>query len=400
MNSNKTINIVFDYLFCLLIVIIPISFAIPNLILVLLIVLFLADYKNLKKIDFSPIKKPAVVLVWSLVLYWYVKDAITQHLTDNKHSLFLLIIILPLLFLKIQNYTRIFVAIVIAGFIIALRASFGLIEYHNAHQQLLPFEGEIINDILNMERPYLGFFSLIAIISSISLAFQYKKYAFLMYAYALLMGFFIFIISARMSSISLLIILLLYLVFYLKTALKNKLIFGFIVLTMVIGVIGINKNIRERLFINANATESVSKFKSYEPRFIIWPCAYDIIQSSDFNHLFGISSEKKIEDLLALGYNKKITNKFRADYYVTIKLNTHNQFLGTYLNSGIIGSILLLGFLVLQIKANRKDFIKTAMVVVLLLFLIVENVLYRQMGVYLFALIIAISNTNLNFSKK
>ena len=101
-----------------------------------------------------------------------------------------------------------------------------------------------------------------------------------------------------------------------------------------------------------------------------------------------------------MGYDKKLTNKYRAQYYMDVKLNTHNQFIATYLNSGIIGLLLLISFLVFQFISSKKDFIKTAMIVSLILFLLVENVLYRQNGVYLFALIIAITTVNFDLTKK
>lgn len=83
-----------------------------------------------------------------------------------------------------------------------------------------------------------------------------------------------------------------------------------------------------------------------------------------------------------------------------VKLNTHNQFIGTYLNSGIIGLLLLVGYLVFQFVSSRKNFTKTAMIVSLVLFLLVENVLYRQIGVYLFAIIIVITTVNFDITKK
>ena len=378
MNSNITINKVFDYLFCLMIIVLPLSFAYPNIILLLLVFIFFFDFKSTKKIDFSPLKKPSVISIWVLILYWYLKDIISGHLLDNKHSLFILIFIVPLLFLKIQNQTRIYVAFVVSGFIVALNASIGLIEYYIANHQLLPFEGTVINQILKMERPYLGFICLIAIISALNLGFHFKKHAWPMYAYALLMGTFIFIISARISSISLIVILLFYLVFYLKTSLKNKFTFGVIALIAIISFIAMNKNFRERLYLNGDTAEAISKLKSYEPRLVIWSCAKEIIQNPDFNHWFGINSEKKIEELLVLGYDKKLTNKYRAQYYMDVKLNTHNQFIATYLNSGIIGLLLLISFLVFQFISSKKDFIKTSMIVSLILFILVENVFYLQ----------------------
>lgn len=400
MNFNLTINKVFDYLFCLMIIFLPLSFAYPNIIIILLILIFFFDFKNTKKIDFSPLKKPPVIIIWSLIFYWYVKDIVSGHLLDNKHSLFLLIFIVPVLFLKIQNQIRIYVAFVVLGFVVALNASVGLLDYYFVNHQLLPFEGTVINQILKMERPYLGFICLIAIISSLNLSFYFRKYAWPMYAYALLMGTFIFIISARISSISLVVILLFYLFFYLKTSFKNKLIFSSVALITIISFVAVNKSFRERLYLNGDTTEAVSKLKSYEPRLVIWSCAKEIIQNPDFNHWFGISSEKKIEDLLVLGYDKKLTNKYRAQYYMDVKLNTHNQFIGTYLNSGIIGLLLLVGYLVFQFVSSRKNFTKTAMIVSLVLFLLVENVLYRQIGVYLFAIIIVITTVNFDITKK
>ena len=125
---------------------------------------------------------------------------------------------------------------------------------------------------------------------------------------------------------------------------------------------------------------------------VIWNCAYDIACDSDFNVFFGLNSQKVLEDKYLDCYAQKMENKYRAAYFISTKKNSHNQFLDIYLFSGLIGFILFTYFFIIQIFSHRKNYIKTAMIISLVLFLLVENVLRRQMGTYLFIIIVSFIN--------
>ena len=48
MNFSVTKSSLYDYLFCLLILVIPFSLKIPNIVLIVLIVFFIIDFKKIK----------------------------------------------------------------------------------------------------------------------------------------------------------------------------------------------------------------------------------------------------------------------------------------------------------------------------------------------------------------
>jgi O-antigen ligase len=401
MELNNIKSNFYDYLFCLLIIILPYSIKFPNILIVILSLFLIFDFKEYSKIDFKILKKTTLITLYILILYWLSKGFLSNTISENKYSLYVIILIVPILFLKIRNSDRILFAIIISVFILSLRSIYGLIIHYSANNELLPFEGDIVNAILGMERPYLGFFSVIAIIISIELSLKHAKYKYILLAYSVYIGLFISVISARISGLTILFLIILYLVFYIKMSFKKKTLLFLVLGLSIFIVILSNKNLRERLFITNNYEESFAKVKLHEPRVIIWGCANEIMNSPNFNHILGLKSEKELDNLYAFCYDEKLENKHRANFFITSKLNSHNQFIGTYLTSGMIGLFLMLTFFISQIIICRANYIKTFMVIALFFFFMVEVVLLRQLGAYFFIIVICIINIcPLNCSQK
>ncbi|CAM4123230.1 O-antigen ligase family protein [Flavobacterium antarcticum] len=392
MNLTVSKGSLYDYLFCILILAIPFSLKLPNVLLIALTLFFIIDYKRIQKLDFSRLLQPQFVFLGILLLYWLIKGLFTGTIGENKYSLLLPIILIPLLILKVQDFYKILIAIVICGFIISTRALYGVFSNYLKFNEFLPFEGTSVNEILYMERPYLGFFLIISALIAVFMATKIPKIKFIVTLYCLYIIVTIFLISARMSILTLGTVLFLYVLFYLKIATKKLLIYLSIFLLVIIVLIGLNKNLQERLFITSDYGESIEKFKRHEPRFIIWPCSYSIVKSPTFDKFFGLESERKSDELLADCYVTTIDNKHRANFFIETDLNTHNQFIGTFLTSGFLGFFLLFTFFIVQLYRGRKNYFATAIIISVLLFLVVENVLYRQIGVYFFALLIVLIN--------
>ena len=381
----------YDYLFCLLILSLPYSLKLPNVVLILLGLFFIGDYKKCKQLDFSKLKTKSFLILFLLVLYEIIKGITTSTLSENKYTLLLPVVLLPFLALKIKNIYRILFAIVIIGFLTSAKALYGIAGNYINNGELLPFEGGI-NQVLGMERPYLGFLSIVSIISSLKLAERFRKYRFLFIVYSLYMCLSIFLISARISAITLLVLIGIYSVFYINIPIKKKIVFFILGTLLALLMIISNKNLRERLFITNTIEQSLAKLNRHEPRVIIWPCAFKIANSTRFNPIFGLSSEKKVDSLLANCYDEKLENKNRAAFFIESKLNTHCQFIGIYISSGVIGLVLLLCFFISQFTGYIRDFKAIALLTALFLFFVVENVLHRQLGIYFFALVISIIN--------
>lgn len=387
---QKNADRLYDYLFCLFILVLPYSFKFPNILLIVIAAFFLLDIKRSKKVRFDVLKNPSLLILATLCVYWIAKGIVTQSISETKYSLLLSVFLIPVLFLKITNVNRILIAISISGFLVTARATYALASYFITYHQMLPFEGETINNVLHMERPYLGYFAVFTLIVTFHLSTVLKKYRYLLWVHCLYLTVFILLISARISTITVFILIALYLLVYsrMKTKYKVYTVAGSMLLLS--GIVMLNKNLQDRLFILNNFEASFAQFKLYEPRVIIWPCAYTIASEDTFNSLTGLASEEVLNQKLAVCYDHTILNKHRANFYITAQLNTHNQFIGSYMTSGLIGFLFLAGFFVIQIWQGRKFFFKTAIIVSLLLFLMVENVFYRQLGMYLFVLAISL----------
>lgn len=382
----------YDFLFCLLILVLPFSLKAPNIVLISLILFFFIDYKQLKYFEFRKIFKLPYLFLGILILYWFIKGLITGTLNENKYGLLIPILFLPLLALKVRDYYKLLYTIVVCGFIIASRALYGVLNNYIEFKEFLPFEGSSINEIIYMERPYLGFFLIISLLVAIYLWQKLQKLKIIVILYCLYVLITIFLISARMSLITLAILLVVGFLFYLKISIQKRIIFSIFFFISIGLFISFNKNLQERLFITSDYQESIKKFEHHEPRFIIWPCSYSVTESPSFNVFFGLDSEKKLNEFLGECYATKIENKHRADYFVQRKYNTHNQFLGIYLTSGLIGLLLLVSFFIVQWYVGKTNFFKTAITISIFLFFIVENVLYRQIGVYFFGILLVLIN--------
>jgi len=389
----------FDLLFVLLTFSLFFSRKVPNAILILLITVLIFDFKNYKKIDFNLLKIKPFLILLILFFYWILKAIITNSFFDSNYSLLLPIIIIPIIFLKIENKNWIQYSILFIVFLLSIRAYIGLVTYYFKFNKFLPFEGEVINEVLGMERPYLGFISVIAIIISLQLSKYNIKYKKVGIAYAIYISAFIFIISARISALTVLFITVIFLFFYFKISLKKKLFFFLFSLFFIFTFILLNKNLRERFFITTNYEKSIEKLNRHEPRMIIWNCSYNIINSKDFNPLFGLNSEKEVEKRYLNCYDQTMTNRNRANYFISTKKNSHNQFIDIFLTSGIFGLLIFCIFFAHQFYLYKHEFFKIALLIAIILFLIVENVLRRQIGVYLFILIISLINIPINHSK-
>ncbi|MBC8643453.1 O-antigen ligase family protein [Flavobacterium lindanitolerans] len=156
--------------------------------------------------------------------------------------------------------------------------------------------------------------------------------------------FFIVLIAARNSFITLLFLFFLYIFFYLKISKRYKFTFiGFWIL-IIVTIISLNKNILERFHINKDIEGTLSKIAIFEPRYVIWPCAYDLTKKEEFNYIVGYKSETEISAGLINCYSQKISNESRRGWFLERRFNTHNQFLAFFLSSGIIGFLALVSF--------------------------------------------------------
>jgi len=377
----------YDIICWILIFSVPYSRQVPNAAMILMALLFFfrrgaADVREL-------FKSPAVFL-YAWMAFMLGKGLLTGTTAENKYGVYLILLLLPPLLLKLRNKDTSLFAMVFMIIMASVRALIGVFSYYTAHHQLLPFEGSEINPILGMERPYLGFFTLVSAIASLKLAFSYRRYKYFFLAFSAYASVFVSLISARMSVGTIALLISIYLFVYLRMPVKAKIGLYLLAVVSVAAIFATNKTLSDRFFIGKTVDQSLAKAELYEPRVIIWDCASEIARLPEFNFWMGINSENRLDDLFSECYKGKISNPDRQAFFLRRNFNSHNQFIGLFLISGAIGLALLAGFFVNGLVSYRKNFLKTALVVSMLLFFGVENVLRRQMGVYFVAIILAI----------
>ena len=248
--------------------------------------------------------------------------------------------------------------------------------------------GAIVDEVLIVDRLYLGFLCIISIIVSIGLMERnfspLNKWYFTNIAINVI---FVLLISSRVA------IILLFLLFFVKlfyTKKRNKYFFFFI---GIIGVIMIsfylNKNLQER-FLFTNNTEKnltyIELVKKWEPRVVIWECN-NLITKSNFNLFKGIGFYKAQEKLTDC-YGEVIKDPRKREYFIKKQFNPHNQFIDFYLASGLIALIFFLILYTLLFFQSKYIYYKMTLFISLLLFTFIESFFHRQLGGYIFALVL------------
>ncbi|MFV8358857.1 hypothetical protein [Flavobacterium sp. LS1P3] len=375
----------YNNIILLLLLALSFSKSIPNIILGVAL-LFYAVLLYQKEVVFP--KKHYFFPFGLLLLYLLIKAVFQSSIGNevNVFSRFLMVIVLPIVFIPVPRNKIIwgFIASVFIAVSIALIHTF----IYYLHNKTLPFStGEDVNRILIIERPYMGFICLVALILCLFMAKEYPKFKKALLALGLFFGIFIFFIAARLSLITLIGVALIYLLFYSGLSAVKKAVIITVCFMAVFTALLSYKNLSNRFFI----ADSFQTMQDYEPRVVIWSCASEIIRSSDFNLIFGSKSFNWMQEQYVQCYADSIANESKKAWFLAIKYNSHNQFIDFFLIGGFLGLGLFLFFVFSMMKNAKGNFYFFSIVVSLTLFFLMENVLHRQFGCYLTAIVFSIT---------
>ncbi|MCK9218543.1 MAG: O-antigen ligase family protein [Bacteroidales bacterium] len=236
---------------------------------------------------------------------------------------------------------------------------------------------------------YLSMYYNFAIACVIYIGYTKKKMNRLLIGfYALLVLFFIALIFLLASKAGLFILLLLFILsaIFIGWELKNigwtVFIGGFALFVFVLGYwlvpINVTRFNRAATAFTDHPEAGVVNTESTAERLAIWSVAGDIIRS---NFFFGVGTGDVKDELLA-GYKEK--NNLAA---FQKKLNTHNQYLQTFITLGVIGFIVLAGMILFPaVRAARdRDFLYFIFLLIFALNLVLESMLEIQAGVVFYA---------------
>lgn len=386
MNSIQKIYSYVFALFCASFPFTDLAKAIPNILVGVLGVLF---FFVIRKEDFQKLRLKSIYLFGLMIFIGVFSMVIFQRWDDMSFMVRLLnIVVIILLSLPVKNYIISIKTFVLSSLALLIISSINLLLYAKDSDSFSFTFGAHINDLLLGERPYLG----MLYITSACLCWfltekASRKIKLLWYAVSLVFIGFVFVISARMALISLFVIIIINL-FYHKKRLKPALtLMGGIIILGVL-LFSLNENFKKRFFIS-NRNYTITEKFAFEPRYHIWECTLSL-EHNTTSLLFG-KGFQQTEDELVNCYETR--EKFYTDdqkqWFITKKFNTHNQYLGVYISMGIFALMSLLGFLIFGLIESRKNYYSTALLLLMALFLVTENLFYRQIGIMYMGLLLA-----------
>lgn len=378
----------YTVLFSLLCASIPFSehiIALPNIIMGLLILLFPFVHQN---VNWKLLKNFTILSFVGLIIWTLLGIVLQQNWKDfSFFSKIGTVLLLFILSLPIKNFKQPLVAFIISSSSLLIISGIKLLYHFVEFGNLKLDVGKNVNELLMGERPFLGFIYLVSFCLSFYLfkKTQDKKTKYLLIGAMAFFILFILIISARLSTLSLIIILGL-LIFYSANKWKSLVFIG-------IGIIGIG------LFLSTNSTfksrltagfeqESISlqKVMNLEPRYHIWSCSLEVLESEHLP-ILGYGFRNTIDHLTNCYETRaELNNKEHRQYFVNSRFNTHNQYLNFLMSTGIIGLILFAVFMLSLLKFSYKNYFTVSLAIALILFCLFENVLSRQQGAMLFSL--------------
>ena len=380
---------IYDFLFALLVFILPFSYGITNICLAVLTILFFIKFK--KQTIIQHYEFPFAIL--SAIVFYLIFQAVF-HFTfiqdSSLYSRFGYLVIMPFLVLKVKNRQLIKLVAILSINSTIIFSLFKIAKFYSKFHFLPLSDGWATNAVLLLERPYAGIFSLICIVLSLEQLILKTRFRLIYLASLLLSIFFIFLISIRISILSLIAITAIYGVFYLKVSIKKKILSFSIGTLLFLSFIMLNPNIAKRFFVEESINKSITQFKELEPRVIIWDCAYQVTQQKDFSVLFGTTSYTNMKESMLSCYDDSIQDYSRKQWFLFRKYNTHNQYLDFYLIGGVLSLILLFLFLYFYIVKNRSNFFAIAIISSFFIMMSVENIFHRQFGCLIFAIFVAL----------
>jgi O-antigen ligase len=383
-NFSRTKTAKYSYL--LLMFFLPISLLLGNIFLVILFLSILLQKG--KKIFNNPIIISLVVFFLFILI-----NGLTStnfNVEQNNYKILIPLLLIPFSLLNLDNETRVegLLFLFFGILIIQIHSVYGILDYYyfTEGKKYSLRNYSKINEILNYERPYLGYFSVINIIISYYL-FKEKKKKVVAIIAILASLLLIVVISARLSIITTLFLFII--IAFIELNKKNKLI-AFCGLIILLLAFHFNKSTLKDRFSQINK----------DARMVIWNGALISFNNTN-NKITGSGSQVNTRKELLEHYkaNDSFETIDEKNRFITKNYNTHNQYLNEVLRGGVLGLLIFVfpQILILYFNFRKKHSILGFLFLLsIMCFCLVENILDRQIGVYLYAIILSFYSVNNN----
>lgn len=369
-----------------------------ELIILFALVTILIFYKHGVKFRIDQNFFTAIVFA-SLFLIYLIVIAFQQNfdflfILEKKFSLALF----PIFFwlggttLSRSQYNQILMTFALSTFIAALIPFWGRLDLY-WENSIWRNNAEIIWR-LTIHRPYFGLYALMsaAICFYLIFSFQSKALKFIFVLVAVYFLYFSLLIFTKMaiiaSIISILVCLICYLLFEKKyKSLKMLTAFGVVSFALVLYY----NNTLNAIFFKAITFKSFESgynelfFSSFNTRYTIWSCCWDLIKEKSILFGAGIDNQGAL-DVCNNSNWIKFGNR-PNEFLEKVSFNAHNDYLQYWLDTGMIGFLCIIIVFVLSIRKalTIKNYLYLFFVVLFLICGFTESLLMRQKGIVFFA---------------
>lgn len=395
---------IYPYFFLLLYFIIPFDNyvrALPN---ILLAILALTFPFIVKKSDFKKIKRLPFFIFICFIAFLLLNSWTSERFFEDYNVIKKILIAIGLVVLYIpildgdssnKSKEKINNAIIFSSLAAIIYSIFNFVLItHETGSFALGDSPQVVESLL-IDRLYLGLLSIFSILISIqSIKKTYDPNNNYYLANILINALFIVLIASKIALVGLLLLLLIR-QFYGKRKIWKIFVVVFSI-SAIIGLFFVLKNYGNKEWKTDTNPSISSAFiqnsMTYELRAVVWQCASNIINDEGLS-LTGngfIATENKLVDC----YSHTILNEQKRNDFIGRKYNTHNQFLDFYMSAGFIALLLFLIFIVVSLFSVRKCFLSTALLAILILYCMIENVFHRQIGAYYIGFILIVIMTN------
>ncbi|CAM3342500.1 hypothetical protein AEQU2_01192 [Aequorivita lipolytica] len=391
------LSAIYPYAFLLLYLIIPFDNyirALPNILMAILVVAFPFI---VKKEDFKKLKSLPIAIFLILFAYLLIDSFSSGRLLEDFNIIKKIMIAagLAILYIPVADAKKINGAIIFSSLAAILFSVYNFVLITDATGGFALGDSPQVIESLLIDRLYLGLlctFSILISFQGIQKKYHPNNNYYL--ANILINALFIILIASKIAVVSLFILLLIK-QFYGQRKIWKILIAAFAI-TAVVGLFFV---IRNEQSIQSSQKENlknppafIENSMTYELRAVVWNCAQTIINEDGFT-LTGIGFDATKDELVAC-YKTQISDIEKSEKFVSKRYNTHNQFLDFYLSAGFIALFIFLAFVVVSFITNRKQFFPTAMLAILLMYCMVENLFHRQIGAYYVGFILIVLITS------
>jgi len=383
----------YDYLFSLLIFSLPFSKGVPNIIMGILMLIFILTFQRNIFFNFNR----SIYFILSLLVFYIFAQAIFNNtfiLDIDFYKKYFYLLIIPVLLLKVNNIQLLKISALISINITIFISLYKIVEFYLLFNYMPFADGWATNHVLMLERPYAGILSILSIIISFELYVLKTRFRYLFLSSLILSTFFIFFISIRISILTFFVLSLIYVAFYLKFSFKRKAIFTGVILTGLLLLFIVNKNLAKRFFLNDNLKSTIETTLKFEPRVVIWDCAHEITKQDNFSMIFGTNSYSNIKNSLVDCYSVKVEDYSRREWFLERKFNTHSQFIDLFIIGGLGAIILISIFFFKAILTYHYNFFTISIFISFIMMMCIENIFHRQFGCFIFTIFTALYTTS------